>query len=379
MSLHRELPSLDISERERYSRQTLIPQFGEKQQQLLKQARVLSIGAGGLGSPAMAYLASSGVGHIGIIDSDLVERSNLARQLLHTEESIGVRKIDSAMKSLRSINPHCDITPIFDTFNAANALELCKDYDVILDGSDNFTTRYIANDATVISNTPYVWGAIFQSVGHVSTFHHTDPRLRASLRDIFPDMPRENDVPNCAQAGVFTPLCGIIGSIMAAETMKVITGYGQPLNYQMLSMDVSTMRCTTVHFKRDPDQKRYTDLHHFDDATKMQEKIDHFTNFVEPQDISPDNLSKTVIDVREKEERENGYIPQSLHLPLTSLTEKSLSAVIPDKHAPIVFYCASGRRSLRAAVEAQQWDYTEVSSLTGGYHKWETVHGHMTN
>jgi len=241
---------LDVKERIRYHRQMILPEIGEQGQLKLKQSRVLLIGMGGLGSPAALYLAAAGVGTLGICDMDTVELHNLHRQILHNTTSVGLPKIESAIARLTAINPHCNFIQHPDGIRVDNARQIISEYDLIVDGSDNFPTRYLVSDAACLAHKPYVYGSIFRFEGQVSVFHpaHSGP----SYRCLFPEMPPPGSVPNCAEAGVIGALCGIIGSLQALEAIKLITGAGTPLIGKLLCVDTLTLQFRTLNIKRDP-------------------------------------------------------------------------------------------------------------------------------
>src|SRR5438552_936832 len=222
---------------ERYQRQIILPEFGEEGQQKLLKAKVLVIGAGGLGCPALQYLTAAGIGTIGIVDDDVVALNNLHRQVLYSVNDIGFSKAERAAKFLRGLNPEIKIVGYNERLNNQNALILFDEYDIIIDGTDNFSTRYMINDACVLLNKPLVYGAISQFEGQVSVFNfrQTENDEAINYRDIFPDPPKEGEVLNCAEAGVLGALPGIIGTMMANETIKLITGIGEPLANQLLT------------------------------------------------------------------------------------------------------------------------------------------------
>ena len=239
---------LNPEQRNRYERHISLPEIGEKGQQKLLDSRVVIIGAGGLGSPAALYLAAAGVGTIGVVDMDTVEESNLQRQILHSTETIGKNKVDSAEKTLSTLNPDVNIITYNTRLNKDNAIEIIENYDVVVDGTDNFQTRYLINDASVKTGTPVVHGSIFQYEGQITVF---DPKDGPTYRDIFPEPPENGTAPNCTEAGVLGVLPGIIGSIQALETIKLILGIGEGLLGRLLVFDALEM--SFHEYKIDPD------------------------------------------------------------------------------------------------------------------------------
>lgn len=237
----------------RYSRHLIIPDVGVTGQRRLKNARVLVLGAGGLGSPTLLYLAAAGVGTIGIIDFDTVDESNLQRQVIHGVADLGRPKTHSARDSIAAVNPLVDVVVHDQRLEAADAVELFADYDVIVDGADNFATRYLCNDAAVLAGKPVVWGSIFRFDGQVSVFWQNAPDGRGlNLRDLYPQAPPPGSVPSCAEGGVLGVLCASIGSIMATETVKLICGLGDSLLGRLMVYDALAMTYRTVRLERDP-------------------------------------------------------------------------------------------------------------------------------
>ena len=240
---------LKPEQRNRYERHISLPEIGEKGQQKLLDSRVVIIGAGGLGSPAALYLTAAGVGTIGVVDMDTVEESNLQRQILHSTETIGKNKVDSAEKTLSTLNPDVNIITYNTRLNKDNAIEIIENYDVVVDGTDNFQTRYLINDASVKTGTPVVHGSIFQYEGQITVF---DPKDGPTYRDIFPEPPENGTAPNCTEAGVLGVLPGIIGSIQALETIKLILGIGEGLLGRLLVFDALEMSFHEYKIDLDP-------------------------------------------------------------------------------------------------------------------------------
>ena len=244
------LPELDAAEAMRYARHLTLPDVGVAGQRRLKAARVLLIGAGGLGSPAAMYLAAAGVGTLGIVDHDVVDLTNLQRQILHGTAYVGQRKVVSAADRLDDLNPNVRVVPIDQRLSSANAREIVRDYDIVVDGSDNFPTRYLVNDACVLEGKPLVYGSIFRFDGQVSLFH---PPAGPCYRCLFAEPPAPDAVPSCAEGGVLGVLPGIIGVIQATETIKLMLGIGEPLIGRFLIYDALRMRFRELKLRRDPE------------------------------------------------------------------------------------------------------------------------------
>lgn len=241
----------------RYSRHLIIPDLGVDGQKRLKNAKVLVIGAGGLGSPALLYLAAAGVGTLGIVEFDEVDASNLQRQIIHGESDIGRPKADSARDSILEINSGIDVRLHKIRLEPENAVELFADYDLIVDGTDNFATRYLVNDAAVLAGKPYVWGSIYRFEGQVSVFWEDAPDGRGiNYRDLYPEAPPPGMVPSCAEGGVLGVLCASIGSVMVTEAIKLITGIGEPLLGRLMVYDALDMNYRTIKLRRDPSASR---------------------------------------------------------------------------------------------------------------------------
>ena len=261
------MSDLTRQEIERYQRHLSLPSFGEAAQLRLKASRVLVIGAGGLGCPALQYLAAAGVGKLGVVDFDLVDTSNLQRQILFTETDVGKPKARVAATRLRSMNSHIEVIEVAERLTAENALGLFSDYDIIVDGSDNFVTRYLVNDACVMTGKPLVYGAIYTFQGQVSVFNFQGG---PTYRCLFPDPPDPEDAPNCSEIGVIGVLPGLIGTLQAAEAIKVITGVGEPLSGRLLLLDALTMRQQTVQFSRDPKMAEISELKEIEFACSVE-------------------------------------------------------------------------------------------------------------
>src|SRR6185503_9179628 len=249
----------------RYSRHLIIPDLGVDGQKRLKNAKVLVIGAGGLGSPALLYLAAAGVGTIGIVEFDVVDESNLQRQIIHGQSDIGRSKAESARDSIKEINPLVDVRLHEVRLEPENAVELFEQYDLILDGTDNFATRYLVNDAAVLAGKPYVWGSIYRFEGQVSVFWEDAPDGRGiNYRDLYPEAPPPGMVPSCAEGGVLGVLCASIGSVMVTEAIKLLTGIGEPLLGRLMVYDALEMSYRTIRIRKDPQAPKITELIDYD-------------------------------------------------------------------------------------------------------------------
>ena len=369
--------ALDRDELDRYSRHLSLPGFGVQGQKRLRAASVLVIGAGGLGAPVLNYLAAAGIGSITIIDDDVVETSNLQRQIIHRRVDVGRHKVDSAAAALHRLDPELSVTTIEGRLSPDNALELFADHDVVLDGADNFATRYLSNDAAELTGTPLVWGTIFRFAGQVSTFV---PGHGPMLRDLFPDIPDPDSVPNCAEGGVLGVLCGTVGSAMAAEAIKLICGIGTPFIGRLLRYDALNGEYSTLRFSPDPDRPAVTDLTEVAaacaaSATGSEAGVEE----IDPAGLAGLGTAPVLIDVREDWERELSSIPGSLHLPLASIREHGWPAVVgmfdeESEQMPedIVIHCQSGLRSAEAVglLSHAAPAGVRLRSLAGGITAW---------
>lgn len=367
---------LQLSKEEigRYERHLILPGFGETAQLKLKAARVLVVGAGGLGCPALQYLAAAGVGTIGIIDEDRVSRSNLQRQILYADADVGLLKSEVAQQRLLRMNPDIQCESHAVRLTVQNALELIRQYDVVLDGSDNFATRYLVNDACVLAGKPLVYGALHAFQGQASVFNYNGG---PTYRCLFPEPPNPEDAPNCSEAGVLGVLPGMIGVIQATEVIKLLTGIGALLSGQLLLLDALTMRQTIVRFERVPDRAEVTELIEFKYRCELSASTGaRRSKFMSPQLLYvrlqkySDQLQ--VIDVREAWERSVCRL-DSVHVPLGTIMDGSfdLEAVGMCPERLTCVYCKSGVRSLQAleALKAR-YGFSDIFSLSGGILAW---------
>lgn len=366
----------------RYSRQLALPGFDEAAQRRLANARVLVIGAGGLGSATVPYLASAGVGTIGIIDTDVVELSNLHRQISHGVSDIGRSKLDSMADTVAGIDPSTVIIRHDVRLDSGNILDILADYDVLLDGSDNFPTRYLANDAATIAGKPLVWGAILQYHGQVGVaWAERGP----TYRDLFPAPPAPGTIPSCSEGGVLPSVCAVIGAIMGAETIKIITGIGQPLLGTVTTYDALSGRFRDIDFAADPASAPITELIDYEafcgvspEAERDQGKS-AIDSGVEPgfeidarrlADLLAGGDPIQLIDIREPYERAIAAIEPSELIPLGSLTRR-IDEIRRD--VPVVLYCHTGVRSASALAFLRESGFDNASHLAGGIDSYATT------
>jgi molybdopterin/thiamine biosynthesis adenylyltransferase/rhodanese-related sulfurtransferase len=360
-------PIFSDEERARYSRQLMLPQIGAAGQQRLKNARVLCIGAGGLGSPAALYLAAAGVGTLGLIDSDSVDLSNLHRQILHGTSDVGRAKLESARDRIAEMNPHVRVVLHRERFVADNALAIVRDYDVVVDGSDNFPTRYASNDACVLSQKPNVYGSVFQFDGQASVFapHLGGPCYRC----IFPEPPPPGAAPSCAEAGVLGVLPGIVGLIQATETIKLVTGLGDTLLGRLLHFDALKMTFREFKLRRDPQCPICGD------APTISAPQQVGATCAAPASLTVRQLKAKLeagealqlIDVREPAEHEIAHIDSARLIPVAQL-ETRHAEITSD--TPVVLFCHSGVRSAYAAELLRASGFDNVLNLEGGIDAW---------
>lgn len=357
----------------RYSRQIMLPEFGEARQRTLEQASVLIVGLGGLASPAAMYLAAAGIGKLGLLDSDAVELSNLHRQPLHTTERLGQPKTESAAATLRALNPHVVLQTHRLRFTAQNARDLIQSYDIVLDASDNFETRYVTNDTCVVLGKPFVYGSVFRFEGEISLF---DPRKGPCYRCLYPEPPPPDMVPDCAQAGVLGVLPGLVGMMQAIEVLKYVAGLGHPLIGRLLRVDALNMSFREIEFGRDPDcricSKSASHKHAHRHAEMPAASSGVCT--VEEQMI-PSDLKVAMdrgeplflLDVREPAEHVFCHIAGSVLIPLGEL-EARLSELPKDR--AIIVYCRSGCRGGTAVRLLKRHGFRDVRNLAGGILAW---------
>ncbi len=364
------LPELEPAEVRRYDRHIILPNVGREGQQKLKAARVLIIGAGGLGSPISLYLAAAGVGTLGLVDSDTVDESNLQRQVLYGSQDLGLSKVDRAEARLNQLNPRTEIVKFKDRLSSANALDIIGDFDLVVDGTDNFPTRYLVNDACVMLGKPFCYGSIYQFEGQASVFHHADGPC---YRCLYPEPPPPHLAPSCSEGGVFGVLPSIIGSIQATEAIKLILGQGDVLSGRYLLFDALSMDFRELAIKRK------SDCAVCGDAPTVTDLID-YNQFCGLPPVNTDPGYKEItgadlrtllaetnppvlLDVREDHERAVALIPESIHIPMHDVASR-LSEL--DAQRPTVVHCKMGGRSAKICGTLLAAGFTDVSNLKGG-------------
>lgn len=370
--------ALSREEVARYSRHIVMPEVGWEGQRKLKEARVLLIGAGGLGSPLGLYLAAAGVGTIGMVDFDVVDESNLHRQVLYGQSDVGRPKLEAAMERLRDVNPHIELVPHSLRLTSENALEIFADYDIIVDGSDNFPTRYLVNDACVLLGKPNVFGSILRFEGQVSTFGAPGGPC---YRCLFREPPPPGLVPNCAEGGVIGVLPGIIGTLQALETIKLILGEGDTLVGRLVLFDALTMRFRELKLKRNPDcpacgdRPTVTELIDYEEFCGLKRPAaaeGEAVPQIEPMELK-ERLDRgesiTILDVREPHEWEISNLG-ALGARLIPMRQVDEHIDELDKDAEIVVHCLSGGRSERVAARLREAGFERVSNLRGGILAW---------
>ena len=366
------LPELSTAELIRYSRHLLLPDVGIDGQRRLKAARVLVVGLGGLGSPVALYLAAAGVGTLGLVDDDRVDVSNLQRQLLHGTHDVGRSKLDSACDRLRDVNPHVVLERHHARLTAANALDIVGQYDVVVDGTDNFATRYLVNDACVLLDRPNVYGSIFRFDGQTSVFCTPDGPC---YRCLYPEPPPPGLVPSCAEGGVLGVLPGLVGMWQATETLKLILRIGDSLVGRLLLVDALGARVRTVKVRRDPacpacGTRVLTALADYDQLCGLNHPTEPAVPEVTPREAFARWRAEPgvqLIDVRESEEHAVARIEGARLIPLATLPG-ALAALDPTR--PTLVFCKGGTRSARAVRHLQQQGFVDVSNVAGGILRW---------
>ncbi len=369
---------LTVDEVRRYSRHLIIPDVGKTGQRRLKNARVLCVGAGGLGSPALLYLAAAGVGTLGIIDFDVVDESNLQRQIIHGQSDVGRPKAVSAMESVREVNPLVNVVLHEERLDSDNAMQIFEPYDLIVDGTDNFATRYLVNDACVLLGKPYVWGSIYRFDGQASVFW---AEHGPCYRCLYPEPPPPGMVPSCAEGGVLGVLCGSIGSIQVNEAIKLITGIGESLVGRLMIYDALDMTYRSVTVRKDPEcpvcgkNPTITELIDYEEfcgtvsedaqkaaagstitATELKDMLDRHDDIL-------------LIDVREPNEYEIVSIPGAVLIPKGEiLSGAALERLPQDKR--IVLHCKSGARSAECLAVIKDAGFSDAVHVGGGVLAW---------
>ncbi|BBZ10089.1 adenylyltransferase/sulfurtransferase MoeZ [Mycobacterium branderi] len=371
-------PAAELTREEvaRYSRHLIIPDVGVDGQKRLKNARVLVIGAGGLGAPALLYLAAAGVGTIGIVDFDVVDESNLQRQIIHGVSDIGRSKAQSARDSIAEINPLVEVRLHEVRLEPDNAVELFEQYDLILDGTDNFATRYLVNDAAVLAHKPYVWGSIYRFEGQVSVFWEDAPDGRGlNYRDLYPEPPPPGMVPSCAEGGVLGILCASIASVMGTEAIKLITGIGEPLLGRLMVYDALEMSYRTISIRKDPSTPKITELIDYDQFCGVVS--DEAADAAAEATITPRELRElldsgkkvALIDVREPVEWDINHIDGAQLIPQSLINSGEGLAQLPQDRIPVL-YCKTGVRSAEALAAVKKAGFSDAVHLQGGIVAW---------
>jgi adenylyltransferase/sulfurtransferase len=361
----------------RYSRHLLLPEVGLAGQKKLRRAKVLLVGAGGLGSPAALYLAAAGIGEIGLVDFDRVEVSNLQRQVLYSTADVGRPKLAAAAERLEALNPGVRVVPYEQRLTSTNALDVLRPYDVVLDGTDNFPTRYLVNDASVLLGKPNVYGSIYRFEGQASVF---DARLGPCYRCLYPEPPPPDLVPSCAEAGVLGVLPGLIGTIQAIEALKLLLGTGEPLIGRLLLFDALEMRFRELKLRKNPEcvlcspHATQTGLIDYAEFCGVLSPSAQAAASGVPE-MSPLELKEELdssdppllVDVRDAEEWEISHIEGAHLIPLNELPER-VDELTRAKE--LVLYCRSGNRSARATRQLLDLGFANVKSLRGGINQW---------
>jgi len=369
---------LTQEEYERYSRHLILPEVGLQGQKRLKAARVLCIGTGGLGSPLLLYLAAAGIGNIGIVDFDVVDRSNLQRQIIHETSWVGKPKIESAKSRILEINPFCQVDLYETRLTADNALQLLENYDVVVDGTDNFPTRYLVNDACVISGKPNVYGSIFRFEGQATVFNYEEG---PNYRDLYPEPPPPGMVPSCAEGGVLGVLCGIIGTIQATETVKIILGQGNTLSGRLLLYNALTMSFREVNLRPNPERpviERLVDYEQFCGVPQAQAAeakqvatIPEITVQELQQVLTKSSEEIVLLDVRNPHEYEIARIPGSVLIPLSEIESGQAINQVRElvNGSRLIAHCKMGGRSAKALALLKEAGI-EGTNVKGGIMAW---------
>ena len=372
---------LSNDEIRRYSRHLIMPEVTLEGQKRLKEASVLCIGVGGLGSPLAIYLTAAGVGRIGLVDFDRVEFSNLQRQILHHTGDVGRSKLESAAEKLRAINPEVEVVTYEEMFTSANAVRICRDYDVVADGTDNFPTRYLANDVCVLLGKPNVYASVFRFEGQASVFH---AEKGPCYRCLYPEPPPPGMVPSCAEGGVLGVLPGIMGTIQATEVIKLILGIGEPLIGRLLLFDALEMRSKEMQLQKDPDCPicgEHPTIHELIDyaafcGLPVGGEEAHAEELGAEWEITPrelqaryekDSHQPFIVDVRERHEWDICHLPKAHLIPEGDLPARMHELDSADE---IVLYCRTGVRSARALKLLREAGFRKLKNLVGGIHEW---------
>ncbi len=368
-------PELTRAEVARYSRHLIIPDLGPDGQKRLKNARVLMIGAGGLGSPTLLYLAAAGVGTIGIVEFDVVDESNLHRQIIHGVADVGRSKAQSARDSIAAVNPLVQVRLHEFKLDASNAVELFRQYDLIVDGADNFATRYLVNDAAVLAGKPYVWGSIYRFEGQVSVFWEDAPGgIGLNYRDLYPEPPPPGLVPSCAEGGVLGIVCASIAAVMGTEAIKLITGIGEPLLGRLMIHDALQMTYRTITVRKDPAGSKITALVDYEQLCGVAAEPARAVggSAVTPRelrDLLDSGKKLALIDVREPVEWDIVHIDGAQLIPKSLINSGEGLAHLPQDRMPVL-YCKTGVRSAEALEAVRRAGFPDAVHLQGGIVAW---------
>lgn len=365
---------LSNEEIRRYSRHLILPEFGMEGQRRLKQGSVLLVGTGGLGSPLALYLAAAGVGHIGLVDFDVVDESNLQRQIAHGTSTVGVKKTESAKRRIADLNPNVEVSTYETQITSENALELMGPYDVIIDGTDNFPTRYLTNDASVMLGKPNVYGSIFRFEGQATVFY---PKAGGPCyRCLYPEPPPPGLVPSCAEGGVLGVLPGVIGTIQATEAIKLLTGIGETLTGRLMLYDAFNMKFRELKLRRNPacpvcgENPTVTELIDYEVFCGITPDAAPQVDEMTPLDVAAwlEKPNKPLLlDVREANEWEIGHLPGATRISVNELPER-LNEL--DSAVEMVVYCRSGVRSAKAIGILKQAGFRKLTNMAGGILRW---------
>jgi adenylyltransferase/sulfurtransferase len=364
--------SLSVEEVRRYSRHLIIPDVAMAGQKRLKNSKVLAIGAGGLGSPTLMYLAAAGVGTLGIIDFDVVDESNLQRQIIHGQSDIGRSKAESARNSIVEINPLVTVKLHEERLDSSNVMDIFSQYDLIVDGTDNFATRYMVNDACVLLDKPYVWGSIYRFDGQASVFW---AEHGPCYRCLYPEPPPPGMVPSCAEGGVLGILCASIASVMGTEAIKLITGIGDPLLGRLMVYDALEMSYRTIKIRKDPATPKITELIDYDDfcGVVSEEAADAAAESTitprELKELMDSGKPLALIDVREPVEWDINRIEGAELIPKGAFESGEALAKLPVDRTP-VFYCKTGVRSAEVLAIAKKAGFSDAMHVQGGIVAW---------
>ena len=360
----------------RYSRHLIIPDLGVDGQKRLKNARVLVIGAGGLGAPTLLYLAAAGVGTIGIVDFDVVDESNLQRQIIHGVADVGRSKAQSARDSIVAINPLVQVRLHEFRLDTSNAVDLFNQYDLIIDGTDNFATRYLVNDAAVLAGKPYVWGSIYRFEGQVSVFWEDAPDGRGlNYRDLYPEPPPPGMVPSCAEGGVLGMICASIASVMGTEAIKLITGIGEPLLGRLMIYDALEMSYRTITIRKDPATPKITELIDYEEfcGVVSEDAAAATTGSTitpgELRELLDSGKKLALIDVREPVEWDIVHIDGAQLIPQSLINSGEGLAKLPQDRMPVL-YCKTGVRSAEVLATVKKAGFSDAVHLQGGIVAW---------